>query len=131
VSVSGIGEEGTPPRMQELPKVAFVADPLARPALEVRVNFGIFAGREVTAAEIDELAGVLLPEVRAVSIVSEQRHEFDADVEGLVHQLRIEVSADALPHGADIASLGIRLTTLAEHWAEGCISERHAQFTED
>ena len=47
--------------MQELPKVAFVADPLARPALEVRVNFGIFAGREVTAAEIDELARVLLP----------------------------------------------------------------------
>jgi len=116
--------------MQELPKVAFVADPLERPALEVRVNFGIFAGREVTAAEIEELARVLLPEVRAVSIVSEQRHEFDADVEGLVHQLRIEVAAAALPDGADLASLGIRITTLAEHWAEGCISERHAEFTE-
>ena len=46
------------------------------------------------------------------------------------HQVRVEVAADALPEGADVASLGTRLTTLAEHWAEGCISERHAEFTE-
>lgn len=116
--------------MQEMARIAFVADPLAKPAIEVRVNFGIFAGREVTPAEIDELARVLLPEVRAVSIVSEQRHEFDAEVEGSVHQIRIEVAADALPDGAEVASLATRLATLAEHWAEGCISERHAEFTE-
>ena len=116
--------------MQEMALIAFVADLLEHPALEVRVNFGIFAGREVTAAEIDELARILLPEVRAVSIVSEQRHEFDAEVEGSVHQLRIEVAADTVPDGADVASLGTRLATLAEHWAEGCISERHAEFTE-
>ena len=116
--------------MQEIARIAFVSEPPAPPAIEVRVNFGIFAGREVTAAEIDELARVLLPEVRSVSIVSEQRHEFDAEIEGSVHQLRIEVATDALPEGADVASLGARLATLAEHWADGCISERHAEFTE-
>ena len=116
--------------MQEIARIAFVSEPTAEPTIEVRVNFGIFAGREVTAAEIDELARILLPEVRSISIVSEQRHEFDAAVEGLVHQVRIEVATDALPDGADVASLGARLATLAEHWAEGCISERHAAFTE-
>ena len=29
------------------------------PGVEVRVNFGLFAGRHVTPAEIDDLAGAL------------------------------------------------------------------------
>ncbi len=116
--------------MQEMARIAFVADPRERAAVEVRVNFGIFAGREVTPAEIDELARVLLPEVRAVSIVSEQRHEFGADGKVAVHQLRVEVAADTLPADADVAALGARLATLAEHWAEGCISERHAEIAD-
>ncbi len=116
--------------VQEMARIAFVAEPREQPAIEVRVNFGIFAGREVTPAEIDELARVLLSEVRSVSILSEQRHEIDADAEISVHQLRIEVEAKALAGDADVAILGTRLADLAEHWAEGCISERHAEISD-
>jgi hypothetical protein len=116
--------------MQDLAPIAFVADPRPPAALEVRVNFGIFAGREVTPAEIDELARILIPELPAVSIVADDRHEFDTEAEISVHQVRIEVAADALPEQADLAALGTRIATLAEHWAEGCISERHAELTE-
>lgn len=110
--------------MQELARIAFVTEPREPAAIEVRVNFGIFAGREVTPAEIDELAGVLLSELASVSIVSEQRHEIGGEGAIAVHQLRIEVAADAIPDDADVPMLGTRLATLAEHWAEGCISER-------
>ena len=41
--------------MQELAPIAFVAEPREGAAIEVRVNFGIFAGRDVTRAEIDDL----------------------------------------------------------------------------
>ena len=116
--------------MQERAPIAFVAEPQQPAAIEVRVNFGVFAGREVTPAEIDELALVLLPELPTVSIVSEQRHEIGADGGISIHQLRIEVAADALPEHVDLPTLGTRLATLAEHWAEGCIAERHAEFTE-
>lgn len=114
--------------MQELARIAFVAEPRQDAAIEVRVNFGIFAGREVTPAEIDDLARILLDEVGAVSVVAEARHEIDREVEVSVHQVRIEVGKDALPAGADPAALGERVATLAEHWAEGCISERHAEI---
>ena len=43
--------------------------------VEVRVNFGVFAGRRATPAEIDELAKALLPKVGEVAIVAEERHE--------------------------------------------------------
>lgn len=110
--------------MQELAPIAFVAEPRPGAAVEVRVNFGIFAGREVTNAEIDDLARLLLPEIPEVSIVAEERHEIDRDVEISVHQVRIELAADALPAGADRAALGERVAALAERWAESCIAER-------
>ena len=114
--------------MQELARIAFVAEPRENAAIEVRVNFGIFAGREVTPAEIDDLARMLLDEVGAVSVVAEERHEIDKDVEVSVHQVRIEVGKDALPQGVEPAALSERVAMLAEHWAEGCISERHAEI---
>ena len=117
--------------MQELARIAFVAEPREHAAIEVRVNFGIFAGREVTAAEIDDLARILLEEVGSVSVVSEERHEIDKDVEVSVHQVRVEVGKDALPEGAEIPALAERIAMLAEHWAEGCISERHSEISEN
>src|SRR5206468_12652205 len=69
------------------------------PAIEVRINFGVYAGREATAAEIDRLAEWLLDEVGEVSIISEDRHEIDSNVEASVHQVRIEIAADRVsPH---------------------------------
>src|SRR5213595_1440125 len=88
------------------------------PAIEVRVNFGVYAGRDATAAEIDRLAEWLLDEVGEVSIISEERHEIDAQVEASVHQVRIEVAADRVPaDGARRAKVERRILERAEHWA--------------
>ena len=38
------------------PSIAFAASTIEPPALEIRVNFGMFAGREATSVEIDDLA---------------------------------------------------------------------------
>ena len=56
---------------------------------EVVVNFGVFAGREVTQAEIDRLAQQLLADLESFEIVSEQRHQIDHSMEASVHQVRI------------------------------------------
>ncbi len=116
--------------VQEEPLVAFVTH-TEPPALEIRVNFGIFAGREATPAEIDDLARAILPAVGEVSIVSEQRHEVSADVEVSLHQVRIEVAGDQLPpSGPELETLTERLVRTAEQWANACIAERHAEVSE-
>ena len=99
--------------------------------LEIRVNFGVFAGREATPAEIEELGAMLLPEIGQVEIVAERRFEFGHGSEAEVHQVRIEVPASALP-GDDflVGELAGRLTGTAEQWARGCISERRAEVSE-
>jgi hypothetical protein len=109
------------------PTMAFAARTHGSPAIEVRVNFGVYAGREATPAEIDRLAEWLLDEVGEVSIISEERHEIDAQVEGVVHQVRIEVAG---LDGRDRDDLERRLLERAEHWARLCVSERHADVTD-
>jgi len=101
------------------------------PAIEVRINFGIFAGRDATHAEIDRLAEWLLDEVGEVSIISEERHEMDAHVEASVHQVRIEVAADRVPADpAERTAIEERIVERAEHWANLCVAERHVEITE-
>jgi len=99
------------------------------PAIEVRINFGVFAGREATAAEIDRLAEWLLDEVGEVSIISEERHEIDAQVEASVHQVRIEIGAEGLD-GMAREDVERRILERAEHWARLCVAERHAEVTD-
>jgi len=109
------------------PKLAFCVSRSEPPALELRVNFGIFAGRQVTPAEIDELARWLLDEVPAVTIVAEERHEHDATLETSVHMVRIEVAGNLLPtNDLDRRRLEHTLVERAEHWARSCIADRHA-----
>ena len=116
--------------MQPEPLIAFVTH-TEPPALEIRVNFGVFAGREATPAEIEELAQALVPEVGEVSIVAENRHEVSEQVEVALHQVRVEVDADHLPESADERSaLTHRLVGLATQWADACIAERHAEVSE-
>jgi hypothetical protein len=86
------------------------------PVNEVRVNFGLFAGRSVTAAEIEELAQALVPEFGNVTIVAEERHEQSGHSAMSVHQVRIELPDDV---DAD------RVVVVAEHWAQACIDARH------
>ena len=109
--------------------MAFAVQRHDPPAIEVRVNFGVFAGREATPAEIDRLAEWLLDEVGEVSIISEERHEIDAHVEASVHQVRIEIAADSVNGNRD--EVAQRILERAEHWARVWVAERHAEITDD
>ncbi len=109
------------------PLVAFAGPPVERSALEIRVNFGIFAGREATPAEIDVLARTLLVHVPSVTIVAEQRFEVATGHEATVHQVRVEVAAADLPADeAELETVTRRLVEEAGRWAEECAAERSA-----
>jgi hypothetical protein len=111
--------------------MAFAVRAQVPPAIEVRVNFGVFAGREATPAEIDRLAEWLLDEVGEVSIISEERHEIDARVEASVHQVRIELAPDLVPQeSGERDALEEKLLERAEHWARLCVAERHAEIAD-
>jgi hypothetical protein len=113
------------------PELAFVARVQDVPGLEIRVNFGVFAGRDATPAELDELAHLLVPEVADVSVVAEQRHEVGEEVEASLHQVRVEVADDHLPADADEREdLCQRLLESVEEWARTCIADRHAEVAE-
>jgi hypothetical protein len=99
--------------------------------LEIRVNFGVFAGRDATAAELEELGKLLVPEAGEVSIVGEQRHEIAEEAEVVLHQVRVSVSPEIVPDDPRARKeLCERLVTLAEIWARQCIKERHAEVTD-
>ncbi len=100
------------------------------PAIEVRVNFGVFASRAATAAEIDRLAEWLLDEIGEVSIISEERHEIDSHVEASVHQVRIELQSGVPTDDLGRRTLERRILERADHWARQCIAERHVPVTE-
>jgi len=103
------------------PAVAFRVREHERPGLEVRVNFGVFASRQATPAEIDDLARALHDAVDSFSIVAEERHEFGDDVEASVHQVVIEVE-DASDE------LAVRVVEAAERWANECFAARPSGF---
>ena len=115
--------------MKTDPQIAFSILHPEPPALEIRVNFGIFAGREATSAEIDELAKALLPKVGEVAIVSEERHELSEQSEAALHQVRIEIDPEQLPSDEhELDHLAGRLVEAAEAWARECVAERHAEI---
>lgn len=109
--------------------LTFFSEPRDRPGIEIRVNFGVFAGRDATLAEVDELARELLTVLRRVSIVSLRRHELDREAEATIHQVKVEAdAADALePVGRD--ALAERLLALVDGWARRSIELRHADVT--
>jgi hypothetical protein len=86
--------------------------------LVVRVNFGVLTGRQVTPAEIDDLARALRKVVPSFEVVSEGRHEFGDGREVSVHQIVIEVSDG----GDDVA---MDVVGQAEKWARACYQARH------
>jgi hypothetical protein len=93
------------------------------PGIEVRVNFGLFAGRHATPAEIDELAAALRELVPEFAIVAEEWHEFGGDVEASVSQVVIEVAQE---HDAGVPEvLGEHIVLAANGWALDCIASRH------
>jgi hypothetical protein len=110
------------------PALAFATRTYEPPALEIRVNFGLFAGREATPAEIETLGGELQDRVTELTIVAEERHELSEHSEASVHQVRIEVSGEDLPPDErQLDELRGRLIEIAERWAERCVSDRHIE----
>jgi hypothetical protein len=109
------------PLLQE-PAIALRVREHEEPALEVRVNFGVFAGRHATPAEIDELAGVLREFVAAFAIVAEERHEFGNSVEASLHQVVVEVPREHAGNEPDV--LAERIVLAANGWALECIADR-------
>jgi len=110
--------------------IAFAVD--QEPAgLEILINFGVFAGRDATTAELEELGKLLVPEAGEVSIVGEQRHEIAEEAEVVVHQVRVSVAPENVPtDSAERKALCEKLVGLAEIWARQCIRERHAEMTD-
>jgi hypothetical protein len=99
--------------------------------LEIRVNFGVFAGRDATTAELEELGKLLVPEAGEVSIIGEERHEVAEEVEVVLHQVRVSIAPENVPEKrAERKEFCERLVTLAEIWARQCINERHGEITE-
>lgn len=116
--------------MQVENAIAFAVD--QEPAgLELRINFGVFAGRDATSAELEELGKLLVSEAGEISIVGEERHELSEDAEVVLRQVRVSVAPDNVPdERAEQRKFCERLVTLAEIWARQCISERHAELTD-
>jgi hypothetical protein len=116
--------------MQVEEVIAFAVD--APPAgLEIRINFGVFAGRDATTAELEELGQLLLPEAGEVSVVGEERHELADGVEVVLHQVRVSVPPAGVPESAvERKHFCEQLVTLAEIWTRQCVNARHAEITE-
>jgi hypothetical protein len=103
------------------PAIAFRVEP-REPALEVRVNFGVYAGRNATAAEIDDLAHALRSEISTFTVIAEARHEFGNDIETALHQVVIEVDEQV---GVDLSDgIADRIIATANRWAAACIASR-------
>jgi hypothetical protein len=82
---------------------------------QVVVNFGVFAGRDVTQAEVERLGDALLDEVPSFEIVSENRMGFTAEHRAALHRVRVELQDGAAPRD---------IVPLVEDWAQDCIAER-------
>ena len=109
------------------PSVALRVRTHEEPEIEVRINFGVFVGRTVTPAEIDELARLVSDLVPAFAIVAEERHEFGGSVEASVHQVVVEVTSEHVGLEADV--LAERIVLEANGcWALECIASRHAEL---
>jgi hypothetical protein len=99
--------------------------------LEIRINFGVFAGRDATTAELEELGKLLLPEAGEVSIIGEERHVLGEGAEVVLHQVRVAVPPASVPGDTtERKQFCQRLVTLAEIWARQCINERHSEISE-
>ena len=91
---------------------------------EIRINFGVFAGREASPAEIEELARELHERVERFTIVAEHRFEFGLDVEASVHLVRVVVERTL-----DDELRG-RLLEICERCASSCVATRHVEVAE-
>lgn len=105
------------------PAISIVVREQEEPGIEIRVNFGVFAGRHATPAEIDELALALRDLLPSFAIVSEERHEFGDAIEASVHQVVVEAPQEIVGEAPEL--LAERIVLAANGWALECIASRH------
>ena len=111
--------------------IAFASTAAEPPHLEIKINFGVFAGREATPAELDDLGRSVIAEIGHVTLVSEHRHELGGQTETSLHQVRMDVPQELVPDDqAEAEWLRDRLVRLAEQWARSCIDTRRAEVIE-
>jgi hypothetical protein len=104
------------------PTIAFRVQERDEPGLEIRVNFGMFAGRHATQAEIDDLARSLNDVVESFTVVAEEVHELGGSVEAARRPIAIRIATEDA--GDDAELLGERVVARAEAWASDCIRSR-------
>jgi hypothetical protein len=110
-------------RLIDKPQISLRVREHEEAGIEIRVNFGLFAGRHATPAEIDELATALRELVHEFSVVAEERHEFADDGEAALHQVVIGVAQGYVGDEPDF--LAGQMVMTANSWAIDCISSRH------
>jgi hypothetical protein len=101
------------------------------PALDFTVNFGVFAGREVSRRELERLSHALLPVVPSVSISEEHRFEVGTEAAVALHLVRVEISKDALPAAVDVEDVRRRVAEVLEAWLEDCLTNVSGQELTD
>lgn len=88
------------------------------------INFGVFAGRDVSKHELERLGEVLLRLVDRVTVISEHRFELAAESSIDLHQVRVAIDRAALPSDEpDIEALRMRIAELLEGWVHSCLTE--------
>jgi hypothetical protein len=99
-----------------------------RAALEFEVNFGIFAGREVSRREIERLGEELMPMVSGVSISAEHRYELGTHSAVALHQVHVAIGPEALPPDEpDIERLRARIAEALDRWLADCLTRVSGQ----
>jgi hypothetical protein len=108
--------------IQPVPVISWDTSPAV--AMTFLVNFGIFAGRDVSKLELERLGHMLLRVLDGVTLVSEHRFEL-ADGSSIdLHQVRVSIDRDVLPPDElDIESLRVRIAELLEGWVYTCLTE--------
>jgi hypothetical protein len=106
------------------PAIARV-QPTESGGLEIEVNFGVLAGRQATAAELEELGRELVDETGGATVVAEDRFELGPQSEVELQQVRIELDAESLDE-----TMRGRVVAIAERWARECAADRHADVTD-
>jgi hypothetical protein len=110
--------------------IAFITDEHPT-GVQIRINFGVHAGRDATSAELEELGKLLVPEAGKVSIVGEERHEMTEGAEVVLRQVCVAVALEQVPDDlAERRAFCKKLVGLAEIWARQCIKERRSEITE-
>jgi hypothetical protein len=97
------------------------------PALDFTVNFGVFAGREVSRRELERLSHALLPLVPSVSVAEEHRFQVGADASVALHQVRVEVATESIPDDADVEALRTEIADAIRSWLDDCLTNVSGQ----